>query len=61
MTDFSSISFHIECIHSSAICKTDYEANEQIKKLSCGHLFHATCVANWLLSTGICPVCRQRI
>jgi hypothetical protein len=47
----------IECV----ICRTNYEANEPIKKLECGHLFHSECVANWLVTTGICPVCRRRI
>ncbi|UJR33729.1 hypothetical protein I4U23_021156 [Adineta vaga] len=44
-----------------AICRTNFEANEQLKKLNCGHLFHSECVANWLLITRICPICRQRM
>ncbi|CAF4005940.1 unnamed protein product, partial [Rotaria sp. Silwood1] len=43
------------------ICRADYEANERLKILPCGHLFHARCVAHWLSITRICPVCRQRI
>jgi len=48
-------------LYFSVICRTNYEANEPIKKLECGHLFHSECVANWLVTTGICPVCRRRI
>lgn len=44
-----------------AICRTNFEANEQLKKLECGHLFHSECVTNWLLVTRICPVCRRRM
>jgi hypothetical protein len=45
----------------STICQGDYEANEEVKKLPCGHVFHARCVATWLSITRICPVCRKRI
>jgi hypothetical protein len=45
----------------SAICRTNFEANEGVKKLECGHLFHTECVAHWLSITRICPVCRQRM
>ncbi|CAF4090409.1 unnamed protein product [Adineta steineri] len=44
-----------------AICRTNFEPNEQLKKLQCGHLFHPECVTNWLLITRICPICRQRM
>ncbi|CAF0748206.1 unnamed protein product [Adineta ricciae] len=44
-----------------AICRSNFEANEQLKKLQCGHLFHPECVTNWLLITRICPICRQRM
>ncbi|CAF0882264.1 unnamed protein product [Rotaria sordida] len=43
-----------------AICQTNFEANEPVKKLDCEHLFHAECVTNWLLITRICPVCRRQ-
>jgi hypothetical protein len=44
-----------------AICRTNFDANEQLKRLDCGHLFHPECVANWLLITRICPICRRRM
>ncbi|CAF4649211.1 unnamed protein product [Rotaria sp. Silwood1] len=43
------------------ICQVDYQANEKVKKLPCGHIFHDSCVAQWLSITGICPVCRHHI
>ncbi|UJR07836.1 hypothetical protein I4U23_012119 [Adineta vaga] len=46
-----------ECV----ICRMEYEPNEQVKKLPCGHLFHANCVTRWLVRTRVCPTCRQRI
>ncbi|CAF0735654.1 unnamed protein product [Rotaria sp. Silwood1] len=44
-----------------AICRTNFETSELLKKLECGHLFHSECVANWLRITRICPICRQRM
>lgn len=44
-----------------AICQTNYEANESLKKLPCEHLFHTDCITNWLSVTRICPLCRQKI
>ncbi|CAF2078254.1 unnamed protein product [Rotaria magnacalcarata] len=44
-----------------AICQSDYEPNEKVKRLPCGHIFHEPCVAHWLAITRICPVCRHRI
>ncbi|CAF3642368.1 unnamed protein product [Rotaria sp. Silwood1] len=44
-----------------AICRTNFEANEPVKKLDCAHLFHSECVTNWLLITRLCPVCRRRM
>jgi hypothetical protein len=54
-------SFIISSYFSSSICGSEYEANEEVKRLPCGHFFHAGCVSTWLSITRICPVCRQRI
>jgi hypothetical protein len=29
--------------------------------LSCGHLFHAACISEWLITHDTCPVCRVRV
>lgn len=29
--------------------------------LACGHRFHATCVENWIVARGTCPLCRAAV
>ena len=45
-----------------SICQCGFEDGEKIKKLKCGHVFHAECCDEWLgkYSTN-CPVCKERV
>ncbi|QDZ19632.1 RING-type domain-containing protein [Chloropicon primus] len=45
-----------------SICQCGFDAGEKIKKLPCGHTFHAECADEWLgkYSTN-CPVCKERV
>lgn len=40
------------------ICLSDYEKGEVILELPCGHCYHMTCVALWLVKKAICPICK---
>ncbi|CAF0816170.1 unnamed protein product [Brachionus calyciflorus] len=44
-----------------AVCMDDFALNEQAKKLPCKHLFHDSCIAQWLKLHATCPVCRNNI
>ena len=39
------------------ICMVDFESNEQLKMLSCGHYFHEHCIRDWLQIKAVCPKC----
>lgn len=41
------------------ICQTDYEKQEKIGTLDCGHECHADCVKRWLLIKNTCPICKS--
>jgi hypothetical protein len=43
------------------ICQFEYEQNEEIRRLPCGHCFHKSCVDVWLQQRDLCPYCRQCI
>ena len=44
-----------------AICMNDFDENENVRLLQCGHYFHANCVDQWLERSESCPLCRQSI
>ena len=39
------------------ICRDDKEVGDRLRKLPCGHLWHARCVDAWLLIDSRCPLC----
>lgn len=45
-----------------SICLVEFEENDEIRKLRCGHVFHCECIDPWLLKgKAVCPVCRQGV
>ncbi|KAF2325769.1 hypothetical protein GH714_039496 [Hevea brasiliensis] len=57
MNDLSS---HLPMIldKKCSICQEDYEADDELGKLDCGHGFHIQCIKQWLAQKNICPVCK---
>ncbi|KAK1416353.1 hypothetical protein QVD17_32144 [Tagetes erecta] len=41
------------------ICLCEYEKNEKMGSLECGHQYHEECIKRWLLSKNVCPMCRS--
>ncbi|KAI9336018.1 hypothetical protein DFJ73DRAFT_850983 [Zopfochytrium polystomum] len=52
-----------------AICVSDFEAGEMLKRLPCRHVFHSECIDPWLLGVArpmrkstmhaTCPLCKR--
>lgn len=38
------------------ICLADFEADDDVARLPCGHVFHTECVSEWLKGHGTCPL-----
>lgn len=43
---------------SCSICLDDYERNDRVGYLNCGHFFHKDCIKTWLEKQSSCPLCR---
>lgn len=41
------------------ICLADYEDQDLLSRLWCGHHFHKGCLAEWLTLNKKCPLCKQ--
>lgn len=41
-----------------SICLDEYEKNEAMGRLDCGHGYHAHCIKAWLSRKNVCPLCR---
>ena len=46
---------------SCTICLESFKHNEEIRMLPCLHVFHSTCVDNWLRRCATCPICKLSI
>eukprot|EP00252_Welwitschia_mirabilis_P018664 TRINITY_DN4154_c0_g1_i2.p1 TRINITY_DN4154_c0_g1~~TRINITY_DN4154_c0_g1_i2.p1 ORF type:complete len:106 (-),score=15.30 TRINITY_DN4154_c0_g1_i2:257-574(-) len=41
-----------------SICQEEYEINDEIGTLKCGHEHHTQCIMKWLLQKNECPICK---
>lgn len=51
----------LDAAPNCVICMEDYEIEDNIRKLGCGHFYHQGCIDQWLKKSSICPNCRQPI
>ncbi|KAL2456421.1 Uncharacterized protein Adt_46802 [Abeliophyllum distichum] len=40
------------------VCQGEYEENERVGILRCGHEYHVDCITTWLLQKNVCPICK---
>ena len=46
-------------VENCIICLERYETEERVTELSCGHLFHYSCIEKWFDESTTCPCCRK--
>mmetsp|Transcript_42969 Transcript_42969/g.71413 ORF Transcript_42969/g.71413 Transcript_42969/m.71413 type:complete len:192 (-) Transcript_42969:340-915(-) len=44
-----------------SICRMEFEADDDIRALPCGHAEHATCLETWLGVNKCCPLCQKEV
>merc|ERR1711998_791667 len=46
---------------SCVICLNDFKPGEEIRTLSCEHVFHKSCIDSWLETHTTCPLCNVQL
>lgn len=60
INDLSShLPLHVD--KKCTICQEEYEADDEMGKLDCGHGFHIQCIKQWLSQKNACPVCKAAV
>ena len=54
---FENINKDESCI----ICLEEFNSEDIIKKLFCGHIFHENCLNAWIIKSVICPICKYNM
>jgi E3 ubiquitin-protein ligase RNF13 len=55
--EFTKSENHISCV----ICTEDFTNGVAITELECGHIFHPSCILEWLTKyRSSCPICRRK-
>ncbi|KAL5226573.1 hypothetical protein ABZP36_014838 [Zizania latifolia] len=57
----SSFRYSTEIDKKCSICQEEFEANEEMGRLDCGHSYHVYCIKQWLSQKNVCPVCKTAV
>ncbi len=44
-----------------AVCLCEVEDGEEIRQLTCRHMYHRACIDSWLRKRGVCPLCVRKV
>ncbi|RLN21667.1 uncharacterized protein C2845_PM07G19540 [Panicum miliaceum] len=58
---YGSFRFATEMERKCSICQEEFEANEEMGRLECGHSYHVYCIKQWLSQKNTCPVCKTAV
>lgn len=61
LLDDMSSHFSSEMQCKCSICQEEYEAEDEMGKLDCGHFFHVDCIKQWLVQKKTCPMCKTSV
>eukprot|EP00927_Polykrikos_kofoidii_P050870 TRINITY_DN44716_c0_g1_i1.p1 TRINITY_DN44716_c0_g1~~TRINITY_DN44716_c0_g1_i1.p1 ORF type:complete len:291 (-),score=37.08 TRINITY_DN44716_c0_g1_i1:283-1155(-) len=61
LVKFSSEQFDNGSENSCAVCLSEFQWDEILRRLPCDHSFHRACIDKWLKRNKVCPLCLQDI
>ncbi|XP_021895870.1 E3 ubiquitin-protein ligase CIP8-like [Carica papaya] len=67
ITSFSSSVANLPTVYeissggACTVCMERVDSGVSAKKIPCGHVYHASCIATWLSHCNSCPLCRRQI
>ena len=44
-----------------AVCLCEIEAGDEVRQLTCKHMYHRPCIDSWLRKRGVCPLCVRKV
>jgi hypothetical protein len=44
-----------------SVCIEEWAVKDELAQLSCGHVFHPTCIQSWVVRSASCPECRSNV
>lgn len=44
-----------------AVCREDYQDEDLVYVLPCGHFYHSSCIREWLKINRSCPICAKEV
>lgn len=50
-----------DMIEFCTICQSNTEKTDEIIKTECNHMFHETCITEWIKYKAECPICKFKI
>ncbi|KAK4782101.1 hypothetical protein SAY86_016203 [Trapa natans] len=61
LTNLSDLIYHFpaKTDWKCSICQEEYEVENELGMLECGHGYHFGCVEKWLLQKNVCPICKS--
>mmetsp|Transcript_58094 Transcript_58094/g.142001 ORF Transcript_58094/g.142001 Transcript_58094/m.142001 type:complete len:653 (-) Transcript_58094:84-2042(-) len=58
-SETASQKMYCELLDECTICLDEFSEGDRCRQLPCGHIFHSTCIARWLIErSAVCPLCK---
>lgn len=53
--------FGLEELGDCSVCYDELNGEKEVTRIPCGHVYHHSCIVNWLEMSNSCPLCRSKL